>query len=173
MARRHDSGRQQAMTIIFFAVGALAGETVRTAELLRAEILRPIPGDQGSAAEPTESLTHGRLTQQRLHAFETGLQKRRVGLVQHVANVIVGGDSADAKQRLTVGAALALFQRALLRQKGSAPHEKPRSRRKAETGHLDIAATPLSPTGKSRTNGLQAGKKGGQELHPNPESGFC
>ena len=99
------------MIVIFFAVGALAGETVRTAELLRAEILRPIPGDQGSAAEPTERLPHGRLGQQPLHAFETGLQKRGVGLVQPVANVIVGGNSADTEQRLTVGAAMTLLQR--------------------------------------------------------------
>ena len=173
MARRHDSGRQQAMIVIFFAVGALAGETVRTAELLRAEILRPIPGDQGSAAEPTESLTHGRLRQHRLHAFETGLQKRGVGLVQPVANVIVGGNSADTEQRLTVGAALALLQRALIGQKRSALHEKHRERRKTEIGDLDIAATPLSRVGKSRTNGLQAANEGGQELHPNPESEFC
>jgi hypothetical protein len=45
--------------------------------------------------------------------------------------------------------------------------------RNAEVGNLDIAATPLSRVGKSRTNGLQASKKGGQELHPNPESDFC
>jgi len=114
VAGRHDGGRQQAMIVLFSAVGALTGQTVRTAELLRAEILRPIPGDQGSAAQPTEHLPHGGLGQQRLHAFETGLQKRRVSLVQPVANVIVGGNSANPEQRLTVGAALAFLQRALI-----------------------------------------------------------
>ena len=134
---------------------------------------RSVPGDQGSAAQPTEGLPHGRLGQQRLHAFETGLQKRGVGLVQHVADIIVGGNSADAEQGLGVGAALALLQRALKGQKRRTLHEKHRESRKAEVRDLDIAATPLSRVGKSRANGLQAGQKGGQELHPNPESDFC
>jgi hypothetical protein len=111
--------------------------------------------------------------QQRLHAFETRLQKRGVSLVQPVANVIVGGNSADAEQRLALGAALALLHRALIGQKGRALHEKHRERRKTEIGDLDIAATPLSRVGKSRTNALQGSKKRGQELHPNPESDFC
>jgi len=156
------------MIVLGLAVGALAGKTIRTAELLRAEILRPVPGDQGSAAQPSERLQHRRLRQQRLHAFETGLQKRGVDLVQPVADIIVGGNPADPEQGLAVGATLAFLQRALIGQKRRALHEKHRESRKAEVGNLDIAATPLSRVGKDRANGLQASNKGGQELHPNP-----
>src|SRR5580658_11074374 len=56
VAWRHDRRRQQTMIVLGLPVGALAGETIRTAELLRAEILRPVPGDQGSAAQPTKRL---------------------------------------------------------------------------------------------------------------------
>jgi hypothetical protein len=161
------------MIVLGRAVGALAGEAIRTAELLRAEILRPVPGDQGSASQPTEGLPQGRPGQQRLHAFETGLQKRGIRLVQPVADIIVGGNSADPEQGLAVGATLAFLQPALIGQKRRALHEKHRESRNAEVGNLDIAATPLSRVGKSRTNGLQASKKGGQDLHTNPESDFC
>ena len=56
---------------------------------------------------------HGGLGQQRLHALETGLQQRGVRLVERNADIIVGGNSADAEQGLAVGAALSLLQRAL------------------------------------------------------------
>jgi hypothetical protein len=161
------------MIVLGFPVGALAGETIRTAELLRAEILRPIPGDQGSAAQSTERLPHRRFGQQRLHAFETGLEKRRIDLIQPVADIIVGRNSADPEQGLAVGATLAFLQRALIGQKRRALHEKHRESRNAEVRNLNIAAAPLSRVGKSRTNGLQASKKGGQKLHPNPESDIC
>jgi hypothetical protein len=161
------------MIVLGFPVGALAGETIQTAELLRAEILRSVPGHQGSAAQPTQRLPHGRLGQQRLHAFETGLQQCGVDLVQPVADIIVGGNPADSEQGLAVRATLAFLQRSLIGQKRRALHEKHRESRNAEVGNLDIAAAPLSRVGKSRTNGLQAGKKGGQELHPNPESDIC
>jgi hypothetical protein len=65
------------------------------------------------------------------------------------------------------------FSSALIGQKGRALHEKHREHRKSEIGDLDIAATPLSRVGKSRTNALQGSKKRGRELHPNRDSDFC
>ena len=59
MAGRHDGGRQQAMIALGVAVGALAGQTIRAGELLRAEILRSIPGDVVSSARRAEGLPQG------------------------------------------------------------------------------------------------------------------
>ena len=73
-----------------------------------------------------------------------GRSKRGVGLVQHVADVIVRRNFADPEQGLAVGAAMAFLQRALKGEKRRALHEKHRESRKAEIGDLDIAATPLS-----------------------------
>ena len=173
MAGRHDRRGQQAMIVLGPAVGTLAGETVRTAELLRAEILGSIPCDQGSAVQPTEGLSDRGLGQQRFHALETRLQKRGVGLVQPIADIIVRRDSTDPEQRLAVGAAMALLQRALKTEKRRALHEKHRESREAEVGDLNIAAAPFSRVRKSRAYGLQLGQKGGQKLHPNRESDFC
>ena len=64
MAGRHDRGRQHGMIVLGLAVGALARQAVRAAELLRAEILGPVPGDEGSAAQPAEGLPHGGFEQQ-------------------------------------------------------------------------------------------------------------
>ncbi len=52
---------------------------------------------------------------------------------------------------------MALLQHALKGEKRGALHEKHRESRKAEVRDRDIAATPLSRVGKSRTYGLQAG----------------
>ena len=80
---------------------------------------------------------------------------------------------AKASKRLTVGAALALLQRALIGQKLRALHEEHRERRKAEVGDLDLAATPLSCVGKSRTNGLQAANEGGKSCIPTLNQTFA
>jgi hypothetical protein len=125
------------------------------------------------SAQPPEGLPHRRLTQQRLHAFETGLQQRGVRLVEKIADVIVGGNTADAEQGLAVGAAMAFLEAALIGQKRRALHEEHRERRKTEIGGRNVAGPPLAQVGKSRADGLQLGEKRWQEQHPNPESDFC
>jgi hypothetical protein len=70
---------------------------MRAAELLRAKILRPVPSDEGSSAQPAEGLPHGRLSQERFQALETGLQQRRVRFVEHVADVVVGRNLANTE----------------------------------------------------------------------------
>ena len=152
MAGRHDRRRQHRMIALGLAVGALARQTVRATELLRAEELRSVPGDQGPSAQPAEGLPHRRLAKQRLHAFETRLQQRGVRLVQKVADVIVGGNPADAEQRLAVGAAVAFLHRALIGQKRRALHEEHRERRKTEIGGRDVAAPPLAWVAESRAD---------------------
>src|SRR5277367_3604724 len=114
VAGRHDRRRQHRMVALGLAVGALARQAVRAAEFLRAEELRSVQGDLGPSAQPAEGLPHRRLAQQRLHTFEAGLQQRGVRLVQKIADVIVGGNSADAEQRPAIGAAVAFLHRALV-----------------------------------------------------------
>jgi hypothetical protein len=80
---------------------------------LRAKILGSVPGDQGSAAQPAEGLAQGRLGEQVLHALETGSQQRRIGQIEHVADVIVGGDFRDPEQGLAVRPPLAFLKAAL------------------------------------------------------------
>src|SRR5271156_6116473 len=66
----------------------------------------------------------------------------------------VGGNPADAEQRLAVGAAVAFLHRALVGQKRRALHEEHREGRKTEIGGRNVAAPPLARVGKSRTDDL-------------------
>jgi len=97
---------------------------MRAAELLRAEILGAVPGDQGSLAKPAKGRPQRRRGEHLLHALETGLQQRRISGIEHVADVIVGRDFLDPEQSLAVRAPLALLQGALERQKRRVLHEK-------------------------------------------------
>ena len=93
------------------------GEVSRTTELLRAEILGAVPGNQDTLAKPCEGLAQRRRGEQLLHALEAGLQQRRIGAIEHVADVIVRGDSSDPEPGLAVRAPLSLLQGTLERQK--------------------------------------------------------
>ena len=150
---------------IALAVGALAPQAMRSAELLRAEILGAVPGDQGPIAKPDEGLMQRRRGDEPLHALEAGLQQRRIGAIEHVADVIAGRDFPNPEQRLAVRAPLAFLQGALEREKRGALHEKQGKRRKAEVGH--VAAAPLPGIRKARADRAQSRKKGRQKLHPN------
>ena len=164
--------RQQGMIVLDPAVGASAREAMRATELLRAKILGSVPGDQGSAAQPAEGLAQGRLGEQVLHALETGSQQRRIGQIEHVADVIVGGDFRDPEQGLAVRPPLAFLKGALERQKRRALHEKQGEGRHTEIRHRDIAAPPLPGVRESRAHRAQTSQKGCQKLHPNGESIF-
>ena len=95
MAGRHGRRRQHGMIRLRLAVGTLAREAMRAAYFLRAKIFGSVPGDEGSAAQSCKGLAHGRLGEQRFQPLETGREQRRIGLVQHVADVIVGGNFLD------------------------------------------------------------------------------
>jgi hypothetical protein len=95
--------------------------------------------------------------------LETGSQQRRIDQIEHVADVIVGGDFRDPEQGLAVRLPLAFLKGALERQKRRALHEKQGEGRQTEICHRDIAATPLRGVGKIRAYRAQTSKKGWQE----------
>jgi hypothetical protein len=103
------------MIVLDLAVGALAREAMRAAELLRAKILGSVPGDQGSAAQPAEGLAQTRVGEQLLDARKAGAQQHRIGRVKHVADVVVGRDFLDPEQGLAVRPPMAFLQGALER----------------------------------------------------------
>ena len=87
------------MIALDLAGGALARQTVRTAEFLRAEELGSVPGDQGPSAQPAEGLPHRRARGVEFPGVRSRAAGER-GPPRRVADVIVGGNSADAEQRL-------------------------------------------------------------------------
>src|SRR5208337_2101503 len=115
---RRDHGRgQHGMIALDLAVAALARLAMRAGDLLAAEILGPVEGDERSAAEPTERLAHHGFDQQLLDALEAGREQSRVRAVEHVSDVIVGRDFLNSEQGLAVRPSLAPLQRPLEGQK--------------------------------------------------------
>jgi hypothetical protein len=102
VAGRDHRRRQHGVIRFNLAVGALARETMRAAQLLRAKELGSIPGDECSATQPAEGLTQGRLRQQGFQTLEAGREQRRVRFVEHVADVVVGRNFLDAEQALAI-----------------------------------------------------------------------
>jgi hypothetical protein len=145
---------------------------MRAAELLRAKELGSIPGDERSATQSAKGLAQRRLDQQSFQMLEAGYQQRRIRLVEHVADVIVGRNFLDAEQTLAIRPALAFLQSALKGQERSALHEKHRESREAEIRHGNIAATPLTGIRKGGANRLQTRQKRWQQPHPYGESFF-
>jgi hypothetical protein len=152
MARGDRRRRQHGVIALDVAVGALAPQAMRAAQLLRAEILGAVPGDQGSLAKPAKGRPQRRRDEHLLHALETGLQQRRIGGVEHVADVVVGRDFLDPEQSLAVRAPLALLQGALERQKRRALQEKKGECRQPEIRHRDVAAASLPGVRKARAH---------------------
>ena len=170
---RRDHGRSQHRMIAFdLAVAALARLAVRAGDLLAAEILAPVEGDQRSAAKPTERLAHRRFEQQLLHPFKARREQSRLHAVEHVPDIIVGGDFLDPEQGLAVRAPLALLQRPLKGQERRALHEEHGERRQTEIGYGDIAAPPLAGVRERSANRLQVGEQRRQNLHPQRKSCF-
>ena len=99
---------------------------MRAGDLLAAEILGPVEGDERSAAEPAERLAHRGLNEQLLCALKAGREQRGVRAVEHVPDIIVGRNLLDPKQGLAVRAALAFLKRPLEGEEGRALHEKHR-----------------------------------------------
>src|SRR5258708_23793579 len=73
MARRDHRRRQHGVIRLNLAVGALAREAIRAAELLRAKELGSIPGDQRSAPQSAESLAQRRLGQPSVPTIAAGV----------------------------------------------------------------------------------------------------
>jgi hypothetical protein len=124
MAGRDRGRRQQGMVALHLAVGPFSPQAVRTNNFLRAEILGAVPADQDSVAKPRESLAERRRGEQLLHALETWLQQHWIGGIEHVTDVIVGGDFPDSEQGLAIRPPMAFLQGALECQKRGTLHEK-------------------------------------------------
>src|SRR5580692_586987 len=167
MAGRDRRRGEQGVVALHLAAGAFSPQAMRTAELLRAEILGAVPGDQDTVAKSGEVLAQRCRREQLLNALEARLQQRRIGGVEHVADVIVGGDFPDSEQGLAVRAPMAFLQGALEREKRGALHEKQRKRRKSDVRYRDVAAASLPGVRKACAHRAQSRKKGRQKLHPN------
>jgi hypothetical protein len=139
------------------AVAALARLAMRAGDLLAAEILGPVEGDERSAAEPGERLAHRGFQEQLLGALKARREQSRVRTIEHVPDVIVGGDFLYSEQGLAVRAPLAPLQRALEGQERRALHEEHCERGQTEVRHRDIAAPSLARVRERSANRLQAG----------------
>jgi hypothetical protein len=166
MSRRDHGRSQQGMIALDLAVAALARLAMRAGDLLAAEILGPVEGDERSAAEPAEDFAHRRFHKQPLRVRKAGREQSDIRLVEHVPDIIVGRDLLDPEQGLAVRAALALLERPLEGQEGRALHEKHGEGRQTKIGHGDIAAPPLARVRKRGAYRLQPKKKRRQNLHP-------
>ena len=71
MSRRDHGRSQHGMIALDLAVAALARLAMRAGDLLAAEILGSVEGDERSAAEPAEGLAHGRFEQQPLRVTQS------------------------------------------------------------------------------------------------------
>jgi hypothetical protein len=166
MSRRDHGRSQHGMIALDLAVAPLARVATRAGDLLAAEILGSVEGDERSAAEPPERLAQGRFEKPPLRVREAGREQGRVRPVEHVPDIIVGRDLLDAEQGLTVRPALALLQLTLKGQKRRALHEKHGEGRQPEIGHADIAAPPIARVRKRGAYRLQPREKRRQDRHP-------
>ncbi len=169
VAGRDDGRGQHGMVALDLAVGALAGQTVRAAKLLRAEIFGSVQGDQRASAEALERRHAAVIAQGRDGLIERALQMRRVNRIEHRADVIVGRDLGHAEQSLAVGGLAAFVERPLIGQKRLRLHEKQRKRRQADVRHgVDARILPL--VGKGGANIFQSGQKTLENQHLDLES---
>ena len=172
MSRRDHRRAQHGMIALDLAVAALARLAMRAGDLLAAEILGPVEGDEGSAAEPAERLAHRRFEKQPLRVPEARREQSRIRAVEHIPDIIVGRDLLDPEQGLAVRPSLAFLQLPLKRQKRRALHEKHGEGRQTEIRHGDVAAPTLARVRKRRANRPKARQKRRQNLHPPRESCF-
>jgi hypothetical protein len=108
---------------------------MRAMDLPRTVILGTVERDQHVPAEAAEHVEAFIDPSKLINSFgEYGVQQRRRGRVEQVADVIVGGDFGDAEQAGTVGEAMPFLVSPLMRQERRALHEKHRK-----------AAIPMSP----------------------------
>ena len=91
----------------------------------RTMILGAIERDQHVAIETAEHVEAGVDPLKLSDGFgECRMQQCRAGWIEHVADVIVAGDFADAEQAGAVGAAMCLLKLALMRQERRDLHEE-------------------------------------------------
>jgi hypothetical protein len=172
MSRRDHRRTQHGMIALDLAVAALARLAMRAGDLLAAEILGAVEGDERSAAEPAERLAHRRFEKQSLRVREARREQSRIRAVEHVPDIIVGRDLLGPEQGLAIRPSLAFLQLSLKGQKRRALHEKHGEGGQTEIRHGNIAAPSLARVRKRGADRLKARQKRRQILHPQRESCF-
>jgi len=147
------------------AVGAMVRQAPRAAQLLGAEVLRAVEGDQHAPAKPRERRQAAPAVQRVEHLVEDGLQVRGMHGVEHRTDVVVGRDRGHAEQGPAVRRRAPLLQAALVGQEGLRLHEEQREGRHPDVGHaVAHVAAPRVREGRARR--AHASNKGVQKLHP-------
>ena len=108
----HNRASQHGMVAFGLAVGALARQALRAAELLRAEVFRAVERDQHAAAELLERQQPAMPAQRAQDFIEGGLQVRGMHRVEHGADVVVGGHGRHAELAVAVRNLPPFLQRA-------------------------------------------------------------
>jgi len=137
----------------------------------RAEVFGAIQRDQHPPAQALEGSEHALgfdgLVEQRI-------ERDRWGTIQHQTDIAIRWNSGDAEQGLTIRPAVALLQRALMRQERWTSHEEQRERGRTDIRHR-ITADPRrsAPVGKTGADLTQSAEQGLQRVHGATESGFA
>ena len=98
------------------------------------------------------------------------MQQRRVGWVQHIADMVVARDLADPEETFAVRAPVARLQVPLIRQERGALHEEHRERRHGDIGDRIGGVHAPALVGEPLEALAQAADEGIEALHPDVES---
>ena len=90
--------------------------------------------------------------------------------IEHVADVVVGGNAADAEQGLAVRAAVAGLKLALMIQEGRALSEEHRQGGQADVGHGILAVGSRALVREPLTAAPHDAQQAVEHLHPDLES---
>src|SRR3954466_1500889 len=90
--------------------------------------------------------------------------------IEHVADVVVGGNAADAEQGLAVRAAVAGLKLALMIQEGRALGEEHRQGGQADVGHGILAVGSRALVREPLTAAPHDAQQAVEHLHPDLES---
>ena len=132
----HQRRRQHGMIIFPAAFTSEPGRAVQALDLPRTIILRAVERDQHVPVEAAEHVKAAIDLLKLIDSFgEYRMQQRRGGRVEHVPDVIVGGDFGDAEQAGAVGAAVVFLELPLMGQERRALHEKHREHRHSDVTH--------------------------------------
>jgi len=134
--------------ILRLAVAALARLAMRAADLLRGEELRAVERDQDMPVKAAEEAQAPAFLKQ----FERPVEKRKQMIgrnrIEHVTDVIVGGDALHAEERFTIRAPAAAFEGSLVGKKGRALGEEDRKCGHADVAHAMADVLPRALVGK-------------------------
>jgi hypothetical protein len=152
-----------------YSVPPSARQTLPAVDLARTEVLAPVQRDQYPIVQTAERRQRSR----GLDRFdEQSVERRRYSTIQHQTDIGVARDRRDAEQGFAVRPAMALRQRALMRQERRASHEEGRERRQADIRHriVAVAQRPLAPVWKTGADLTQRPDQVLNGAHPAEES---